>query len=177
MTAAAFIRPTAPARPLDERGWVRLLIALSATLLTAVLVYGLVRWLAGMAPPTPWVRETALAIHLATVIPAMPLGAFVLLTRKGTIRHRWLGGLWLALMLITAGVSIFIRNLNHGSFSPIHLLTLVTLISIPRAWAAARRRDFAAHRRHMLIFYTGSMLIAGFFTFLPGRTMWQWAFA
>lgn len=175
-TAAATSFAAPPRRPADERPLVRLAIALAATLLTSVTLYGLVRWLSGVAPATPWVRSTALTVHLATVIPAIPLGAYVLLARKGGTRHRWLGGLWLMLMLVTATTTIFIRNLNHGSFSLIHLLTLLTLVSVPRAWLAARRRDFAAHRGHVLVFYTGALLIAGFFTFLPGRTMWQWAF-
>ncbi|GAA4022240.1 hypothetical protein GCM10022280_23580 [Sphingomonas swuensis] len=175
MTSATLPLPSSR-RPLDERAAVRFAIALGATLLTTVVLYGVIRWLSGVAPATPWVRSTALALHLVTVIPAIPLGAYVLLARKGDRRHRTLGSLWLALMLVTSVSTIFIRNLNHGDFSAIHLLTLLSLVAIPRAIIAARRHDIAAHRRHLLTFYTGSMLIAGFFTFLPGRTMWQWAF-
>jgi uncharacterized membrane protein len=79
-------------------------------------------------------------------------------------------------MVTTAVATIFIRNLNSGSFSLIHLLTLLTLLSVPRSWLAARRRDIDAHRQHLLTFYVSAMLIAGVFTFLPGRTMWQWLF-
>lgn len=163
--------------PLDQQPWVRLTIAASATLLTSLFLYGFVRWSSGLAPDTPWVRNAALAIHLVTVVPAIPLGAYVLLAKKGGTRHRRLGALWLALMLVTATSTIFIRDVNDGDFSFIHLLTLVSLISIPRAFFAARRGDIVAHRRHVLIFYTSALMIAGFFTLMPGRTMWQWAFA
>jgi uncharacterized membrane protein len=162
--------------PLDARPLVRAAIALSGGLLSAILLYGLLRWLTGAAPATPWVRDTALAIHLWTVVPAIPLGAWVMLARKGTRAHRLLGRLWVGLMLVTATATIFIRNLNHGDFSWIHVLTLITLLALPRAILAARQGHIAAHRRQMLVFYSGSMLIAGYFTLLPGRTMWQWAF-
>lgn len=168
--------PTQLAAPLDARPWVRATIALSAGMLSAILLYGLLRWVTGAAPSTPWVRGTALAIHLWTVIPAIPLGGYVMLARKGTPQHRLLGRLWMALMLVTAFSTLFIRNLNDGQFSWIHLLTFLTLTALPRAIFAARQGRIAAHRRHMLVFYSGSMLIAGFFTLLPGRTMWQWAF-
>ena len=37
--------------------------------------------------------------------------------------------------------------------------------------------EIDAHRKHLAQFYSGALLIAGLFSFLPGRTMWQWAFA
>jgi len=176
MTAITRVRPADLTRPLDERPIIRFAVALFATLLSVTVAYGTLRWLSGAAPATPWVRNTALALHLVTVIPAIPLGGYVLLARKGDARHRLLGRIWLGLMLVTALSTIFIRNLNNGQFSLVHLLTVLTLISVPRSLLAARRGDIAAHRRHLLTFYIGAMLIAGFFTFLPGRTMWQWVF-
>jgi uncharacterized membrane protein len=176
VTSFALSSRASSARPLDARPVVRAAIALSAGVLSALLLYGLLRWVTGAAPSTPWVRDTALAIHLWTVIPAIPLGGYVMLARKGTVRHRLLGRLWMALMLVTAGSTVFIRNLNNGQFSWIHLLTLLTMIALPLAILSARQHRIADHRRHMLVFYSGSMLIAGFFTLLPGRTMWLWAF-
>lgn len=167
---------TLAAPPLDHRPAVRTAIGVAATVIFALTAYGALRWLAGAAPPTPWVRETALAVHLMTIIPAIPLGAYVLLVKKGGPRHKLLGYIWLSLMLVTACATVFIRHINPGSFSFVHLLTLLTFIAVPQSVLAARRRDFTAHRRHMLNFYVGALLIAGVFTFLPGRTMWQWAF-
>ena len=117
-----------------------------------------------------------MTIHLATVLPAIPLGAYILFVRKGGPRHRLLGRVWLGLMLATAVSTLFIRDINDGRFSYIHLFTLLALVSVPRAFLAARRRDFATHRKSVLGFYVGALLIAGLFTFVPGRTMWLWAF-
>lgn len=172
MTASTLMRP----QPFDLPPALRMVIALAAGGLFALTMYGALRWLLGFSPPTPWVRDLALSVHLVTVIPAIPLGGYLFVTRKGGARHRLLGKIWLALMLTTAVATIFIRNLNHGEFSWIHVLTLLTLVAVPRALLSARRGDIAAHRKHMLTFYLGSLIIAGGFTFLPGRTMWQWAF-
>lgn len=169
MTAA---RP----QPFDLPPAVRKAIALASGGLFALTIYAWIRWMLGIAPPTPWVRDFALTVHLVTVIPAIPLGGYLFATRKGGPRHRLLGKVWLALMLTTAVSTIFIRNLNDGGFSWIHLLTLLAIVSVPQALLSARRGDISAHRKHMLTFYLGSLIIAGGFTFLPGRTMWQWAF-
>ncbi len=88
-----------------------------------------------------------------------------------------LGKIWLALMFTTAIATVFIRNINDGQFSWIHLFTLLTFISVPRAILTARQGKIAAHKRHLRNFFLGSLIIAGSFTFIPGRTMWQWAFA
>ena len=172
MTPSTAVYP----QPFDLPPAVRLAIALASGGLFALTSYAALRWLLGFSPPTPWVRDVALSVHLVTVIPAIPLGGYLFATRKGGPRHRLLGKIWLALMLTTATSTIFIRNLDHGGFSWIHLLTLLTLVAVPQALLSARRGDIAAHRKHMLTFYLGSLIIAGGFTFLPGRTMWQWAF-
>ncbi|GAA4712982.1 hypothetical protein GCM10023325_05810 [Sphingomonas lutea] len=171
MTAFALSRQT-----FDFPPTARILIATAAGAIFALSLFGLLRWLLGFAPPTPWVRDIALATHLATVIPALPLGAYVFLTRKGGARHKLLGKIWLSLMFVTAVSTIFIRNVNDGAFSWIHLFTLLTFIAIPYALVSARRGDIAAHRRHLRNFFLGSLIVAGAFTFVPGRTMWQWAF-
>jgi uncharacterized membrane protein len=167
---------TRAAPPIDNRPWVRNAVLLLAAALLATCLLGLFRWVTGLAPPTPGVHRPALAIHMATIIPAIPLGAYVLFVKKGGPRHRLLGRIWLGLMLTSALATIFIKNLNQGHFSWIHLLTLLTLLMVPRAYLAARRRDFATHRKVVLGLYVSALLIAGLFTFLPGRTMWQWAF-
>lgn len=162
---------------IDYSPLVRLLIAGSAGAIFALSLYGLLRWLLGYAPPTPWVHNVALATHLATVIPAMPLGAYLWLSKKGGPRHKLLGKIWLSLMFVTAVATIFIRNVNDGNFSWIHLFTLMTFIAVPQALISARRGQIEAHRRHLRNFFLGALVVAGAFTFVPGRTMWQWVFA
>jgi uncharacterized membrane protein len=145
-------------------------------LLFALCVYATSRWFFGFAPPTPWVRNVALAAHLVTVIPAIPLGAYVIFSRKGGARHKMLGRIWLSLMFVTAVATIFIRNVNDGQFSWIHAFTLLTFIAVPQAIISARQGAIDGHKRHMRNFFLGALVIAGVTAFAPGRTMWQWAF-
>ncbi len=51
--------------------------------------------------------DTLMYIHLATVVPCVFLGAWLLIAKKGTSRHRVLGGVYMSLMLITAIVTLF----------------------------------------------------------------------
>ena len=114
----------------------------------------------------------AIQIHVATVLPAALLGAYLLLRPKGTPRHRLLGKIWMVLMVITAVSSFFIHQLNlFFGFSPIHVLSVATLFGAWQAIAAARRHDVKTHRRIVRSMYFGGIVIAGLFTFIPGRIM------
>jgi uncharacterized membrane protein len=107
-----------------------------------------------------------LVIHLATVIPALPLGAYVLLRRKGDRLHKFLGRAWALMMVTTAIASFWVGS----GLSFIHIFSVTTLISIPlsiwRIWVG----DVAGHRRAMAAVYIG-LVIAGAFTFVPGRLL------
>ncbi len=168
----------APKRPqrFDLNARHRLALACAGGAVSALALYAVIRALLGFAGPVHWASEVALSIHLATVITAIPLGAYVLLRRKGGAGHRLLGRIWLALMFVTAISTIFIRNINDGNFSFIHVFTLLTFIAVPQAIMTARKGLIEVHKRHLVGFYTGALLIAGLFSFLPGRTMWHWIF-
>ena len=114
----------------------------------------------------------AIKIHLAAVVPAAILGAYLLMRRKGTPVHRLLGKIWLALMVITAISSFFIHELNmfHG-FSPIHLISIYVLFASWQAYSAARNHDIVRHRKTVTGLYFGGIGIAGLFTLVPGRIM------
>jgi uncharacterized membrane protein len=58
-----------------------------------------------------------------------------------------------------------------GPFSPIHLLSIFTLIMVPLAVWRAHRHRVADHRRIMIMTFIGALVIAGLFTLLPGRIM------
>ncbi|WP_213980386.1 DUF2306 domain-containing protein [Sphingomonas sp. dw_22] len=147
-------------------------IVIAAALLFALLAVALAHRLAGGGALMPADHNLWLRLHLATVIPALPLGGWILLRRKGDRLHRMLGRAWAALMLLTALSSFGLRYVT-GGLSPIHLLSVLVLVSVPLAVRNARRGNIAAHRRAMTIVYA-SLVIAGFFTFLPGRLMGQW---
>ncbi len=111
----------------------------------------------------------ALAIHVATVIPALFLGGFVLWSRKGTVLHKILGRIWAMLMMITAISSFWLHDL-FGAIGPIHIFSVLTIISIPRAIWAIRKGNVRVHQRAMVSPYVG-LIVAGLFSFLPGRLM------
>ncbi|KQU85909.1 MULTISPECIES: DUF2306 domain-containing protein [Ensifer] len=114
----------------------------------------------------------AVQLHVATVIPAAILGAFLLARPKGTRLHRLLGKIWLALMVVTAFSTFFIHEIKLvGGFSPIHLLSIYVLFGSWQTIAAARRHDIPAHRGHVAGMYLGGIVVAGLFTLLPGRLL------
>ncbi|WP_204280234.1 hypothetical protein, partial [Raoultella ornithinolytica] len=57
-----------------------------------------------------------------------------------------------------------------GPFSPIHILSIITLFGLFGAILARRRGDIGRHRRIMMM-VAGGWVIAGLFAFLPGRVM------
>lgn len=109
----------------------------------------------------------ALLIHLLTVIPAVPLGGYVLFAGKGGTTHMMLGRIWGLMMMITAITSFWIRG-TTGSIGPIHIFSVITLISIPLGVYHIRRGNVAAHRRAMMNTYIG-LCVAGIFSAMPGR--------
>ncbi|MDK4720854.1 DUF2306 domain-containing protein [Rhizobium sp. CNPSo 3968] len=114
----------------------------------------------------------AIQVHVAAVIPAAVLGAYLLAKPKGTPRHRLLGKIWLALMVITALSSFFIHQINmFYGFSPIHLLSILVLIGCWRAIVNARKHNIEMHKRIVGSLYFGGIVGAGAFTFIPGRIM------
>ena len=112
-------------------------------------------------------------IHLVAALAALAIGTALLVGRKGRSLHRVLGWTWVWMMAVTAGSSMFIRDLNGGALSWIHLLSGWTLVLLPVGVVLARRHKVALHRRTMTGIYVGGLLIAGGFTFLPGRLMWR----
>jgi uncharacterized membrane protein len=112
----------------------------------------------------PW-----MIVHLVTIVPAVPIGAAMLLRRKGDRTHRLIGRVWAALMMVAAASSFGVHQLM-GHLSPIHILSVITLIAIPRAIVDARRGRIARHRRTMTIVYA-ALVIAGYFTLIPTRLL------
>jgi uncharacterized membrane protein len=118
-----------------------------------------------------------LQAHIAGATASFLIGTALLIGVKGRTFHRTLGYAWVVTMAVTAISSLFITGLNGHSYSLIHLLSGWTLIVLPMGLAAARRRDIAQHRKEMTGMFFGGMLVAGLFSFLPGRLMWHLFFA
>lgn len=111
-------------------------------------------------------------IHAFAAMAAFVLGIVPLTAPKGTIPHRAAGWLWVAIMVVVSITAFFIHEIRlWGPFSPIHLLAIFTLISLPLAVRHARRHAVQHHNRSMIAIFTGGLIIAGAFTFMPGRIM------
>ena len=153
----------------------RAIVALVASALTLASLYAVARGLLGFAPDHAATRYMAVVIHVATVLPAIPLGGYLLLAPKGTKMHKMLGKIWVALMLATATSAIFIQS--SGSFSFIHLFIPMTFIASYKLVATARRGDMKGHKKEILSLYLGALTIPGIVAFaLPGRLMNVWLF-
>lgn len=150
----------------------RMALTSGGALLLAMSVVALGRaGVGGVAIPAR-MFEPAVIIHLVTVLIALPLGMIIFLSRKGGARHRTMGKAWLLLMVVTAIATFFIRHLNDGQLSYIHLLSVLTLVSVPRAINAARQGNIALHRRRLVSMFAGALIVAGLASFIPGRIMY-----
>jgi uncharacterized membrane protein len=58
-----------------------------------------------------------------------------------------------------------------GPWSPIHLLSIFTLVILPIGVWKAHRHEVRDHRRIMIFIFSGALVIAGLFTLVPGRIM------
>lgn len=151
------------------------IVALAATTMTLAAFYAVSRGLLGFAPDHEATRHVAVVIHVATVLPAIPLGGFLLLAPKGTPMHKQLGKLWVVLMVTTALSAIFIKT--SGSFSFIHIFIPMTLWSSYKLIATARRGDMKGHKKEILSLYLGALMIPGIVSMaMPGRLMNVWLF-
>lgn len=133
---------------------------------------------AGFHPHAPDLSLLAAAplviqLHIAGAVTAFLIGSVLLAGVKGTGLHKRLGWIWVAAMALTAISSLFIKVIHPGHFSFIHLLSGWTLIALPMAIFAIKRRNVRLHRRTMTGMFVGGLLVAGLFTFLPGRLMWH----
>jgi uncharacterized membrane protein len=121
-------------------------------------------------------QPVAVQLHLAAVLAALAIGIVLLIGVKGRTMHRTLGWTWVGAMMIAAVSSLFIRMLNHGAFSYIHLLSGWTIVTLPMAVVFARRHMVRHHARMMTGLFTGGLILAGLFAFFPGRLMWRMFF-
>jgi len=148
------------------------LLALGAVGMFVAVVIALVRgyrhWHA--VPNLVW-------LHLLTIMIALVLTPVMLMRPRGTRQHRQIGWVWMLAMFFSAAESLFVRVTQPGHFSPIHLLSILVMVAVPRAIWAAKTHRTAAHRATIRGIVLGSLLIAGFFTFPFGRLLGTWLFS
>lgn len=111
-------------------------------------------------------------LHAIAALAAFALGLVQIVAPKGTVPHRLLGWLWVAIMAFVALSSFFVHEIRlWGPWSPIHLLSIGTLFGLAAGVYAARRHAVRSHRNAMIGIFVGGLVIAGGFTLLPGRIM------
>jgi uncharacterized membrane protein len=114
----------------------------------------------------------AIPLHAFAALAAFVLGLVQFAAPKGTLPHRTIGWIWVGLMATVAGSSFWIHTIRlAGPFSPIHLLSIFTLLVLPLAVWRAHTHRVADHRRMMILLFAGALVVAGLFTLLPGRVM------
>ncbi|HEY3814478.1 MAG TPA: DUF2306 domain-containing protein [Caulobacteraceae bacterium] len=122
-------------------------------------------------------QPVQIKLHIAAALTALLVGTVQLIGVKGTTVHRVLGWTWVLAMGTTAISSLFIRELNPGRFSFIHLISGWVIIALPMALWAARTARIQLHGRLMAGLFLGGLIIAGLLTFIPGRLMWRLFFS
>ena len=119
-------------------------------------------------------------VHLASILPAFLIGTYLIVSSKGTPKHRLMGKVYMLLMILTALTTLFMPAqigstiLNHFGF--IHLFSLSVFFTVPGAYIAALNGNIRTHKHNMLGLYAGGILIAGSFALMPGRFMYSWLY-
>lgn len=116
----------------------------------------------------------AIQLHALFALALILLTAAIFMIPRGKTAHRVLGWTWVIGMGIVAVSSFWISEIRiFGPFSYIHILSVTTLIGLVVAVRAARNHQVAKHRTTMKRIAFGALVVAGGFTFLPGRIMFQ----
>ena len=111
-------------------------------------------------------------VHAMVAMAAIIIGGLQLSLKKGTSLHKFMGRVWVGLMLIVSFTSFFIHELNiWGKYSPIHLLSIWTIIAVVLGVYFARIGNLKRHKIFMVYTYWLALVLTGFFTFYPGRVM------
>ena len=114
-----------------------------------------------------------ISLHLSAALAALVVGSLVLARRKGTLSHKALGRVWVALMAVVALSSFWIFQIRNGAGpSFIHLLSAWTLISLACAIYFIRRGNVRAHKGFMIGTFLG-LAGAGLGALAPGRMLYR----
>ena len=115
--------------------------------------------------------------HVVIVVLAFVLGAWLVpFSHKGSRWHRAFGVMFLALMVITAIVSLFIHRCMSESavfgMSSTHLFVPFVLFATWRAVNGVMKGNIKQHKRWVMGLFFGALVINGVnnIFFLPGIT-------
>jgi len=110
--------------------------------------------------------------HATAAAVALPLGAWQLWrSEKGTTAHRLVGRVWVALLLGVSLSSFWIRELRGGSFSFLHVLSVVTIVTVTLGLLSAVRGQVEMHRGMMRGSWFGLVGAFVFAVAIPDRAI------
>ncbi len=115
-------------------------------------------------------------LHALCALAAFATGLVQWLGPKGYLPHRALGMIFVALMVATAVSAIFIRQINDGALSWIHIFVPVTIVGLAGLVWSVCRGDVAGHRKNAISLFFAALMIPGLFAFVPGRLMFTAVF-
>jgi uncharacterized membrane protein len=119
-----------------------------------------------------------IATHAFSALTAILLGAWQLFfSRKGRPLHRLVGRVWVGLMLYVSVTSFWIRELRHGQFSLLHILSIVTIVAVILGILDARRGNLRGHVGNMLGSWIGLCNAGAFALAIPDRDIPQFVLA
>ena len=100
--------------------------------------------------------------HLVTALLAIVVGLLIVLSKKGTPRHRWLGRAYVVL-IIMINVTAFLIYELFGTFGLFHWMAVLSLLTVLIGYFPARARKPGWRSQHAF-FMSGSYvgLIAAF---------------
>jgi uncharacterized membrane protein len=123
-------------------------------------------------------------VHAFGAIAALALGVVQLIAPKGTLPHRTLGAVWMALMFVVATSTLWMTHeVAPGDpiwarYSLIHLFTPLTYFGLASASLFLVRGGprLKRHAAPLIGVFIGGLVVAGALAFLPGRIMHEVAF-
>ncbi|NWG92288.1 MAG: DUF2306 domain-containing protein [Parvularculaceae bacterium] len=123
-------------------------------------------------------------IHAFGAMAAAILGLVQFAAPKGTASHRTLGAVFMLLMAVVAGSTLWMTHPVGpddpfwARYSPIHLFTLLTFFGLFSATIILVRGGpgLKRHAAPLGGVFIGGLIVAGVLAFLPGRIMHQVAF-
>ena len=101
-----------------------------------------------------WQQHPLGFIHIVVSLAALAIGMVVMLSRKGTRKHRWLGRAYFITMLALNGTALAIYEL-FGSFGLFHWMALFSLASVLLGYWPAWSKSAGWRVKHAY-FMTGS---------------------
>jgi len=111
-----------------------------------------------------------IATHAFAALTSLILGGWQLfLSEKGSSSHRFVGWIWVAAMYFVAISSFWITEIREGHFSLLHILSTVTIVTVPLGILGAIRGDIRSHLGNMTGNYIGLSFAFLFAVVIPQR--------